>query len=168
MTILSDKFHGIYSFILLVSATALNLSSGSSSSQLQNLNTIPAPLPEPLFQHHLPFPCLKWDITPSLHLNTLLSVVQCCSTCGLTKDYRITWGACKKNKDSWAMLALTNPRMSRVRAKGLYVSQEPQMLIHYSLKSSVQTFSQVCSFHLIPVSQKKLVRYDSTVTKSPS
>lgn len=150
MTILSDKFHGIYSFILLVSATALNLSSGSSSSQLQNLNTIPAPLPEPLFQHHLPFPCLKWDITPSLHLNTLLSVVQCCSTCGLTKDYiRITWGACKKNKDSWAMLALTN-------------------LIHYSLKSSVQTFSQVCSFHLIPVSQKKLVRYDSTVTKSPS
>ena len=63
------------------------------------------------------------------------------------------------------MLVLTNPTISGVGAKGLYVSQELQMLTYYSLKSTTQTFSQVCSFNPIPASWKQWVM---TVTKSPS
>lgn len=86
----------------------------------------------------------------------------------LNTDYyiRITWRACKRTETPGPrMLVLTNPTISGVGAKSLYVSQELQMLTHYSLKSTTQTFSQVCSFNPIPASWKQWVM---TVTTSPS
>ena len=81
----------------------------------------------------------------------------------LNTDYyiRIIWRACKRTQTPGPrMLVLTNPTISGVGAKGLYVSQELQMLTHYSLKSTTQTFSQVCSFNPIPESWKQ---WDMTV-----
>lgn len=117
MILLSDQFHGICSFILLVSATALNLASGSPSSQLQRQNTLPALLPVLLFPQSLPFPFLKYNITPSTYSSTQslwATVTQHLATNQTTSEF--TWGACKR---AGSMLALTNPRMSRIGATGL-------------------------------------------------
>lgn len=97
---------------------------------------------------HLPFPCLRYDMTPSTHFSNLLSVGQCCLTCGHWQNTsEFTWGACKRKKDSW-VIALTNPRKSGVGAKGLF----PKNLnadTPYSVQSTAQTVSQVCSFNPI-------------------
>lgn len=83
MTLLSDKFHGICSFILLVSVTALHLSSANSSSQPERQKEhYSGSSSWDSFPHHLPFPCLIYDTTPSSCVSTLLSVGQWCSTCG--------------------------------------------------------------------------------------
>lgn len=159
MTIFSDKFHGICSFTVLVSVTALNLSSANSFFQPQRQKGhYSGSFSWDSFPHRLPFPCLIYDITPSLYVSTLLSGGQWCSTRGQrprttselpgkpVEEQRLRGRASPNKSQSawgWSQGPACFPRTTNVDTL-------------YSLKPA-QTSSQVCSF-THPSLQKKVAR----------
>lgn len=165
MTILSGKFTARDSF--LTAATILNLSSGSSSSQLLRPNTVL--LSGLLFQHHLLLACIKDDTIPNLLLSTQLSMGQCCSTCdSLTAEYiKITLGSLFKNEDSWVILVFTNPNICGQSKTYVFPKYILQSFIYYSLKSTAWAISEICNFNPSLSIQKKVVRFNSAVPKGP-
>lgn len=119
--------------------------------------------------YHLPFPCCIYDITPSLYVSTLLSVGHWCSTCGQRpQPTSKSPGKLVEEQRLLGTQALTNPRMRGVGARGLHVSQKPQMVIHFIVWNPLPRHFLKFAALSHPRLQKKLVRYDSTATKNSS